>query len=192
MCKRHLNPGGVVTQWVPLYESDDDTVKSEIATFFDVYPRGTIWGNMHQKEGYDVVLLGQAEGTHLDLDAFEERLKRRDHRKVLKSLADVGFEGALDLLATYAGQGGDLTPWLQGAQINRDRNLRLQYLAGLGMNKNINSQIYRDILWHRTVPQGLFTGTRKRQIWLRGLLVDKLPPDMPATPGLWPFDQGGS
>jgi spermidine synthase len=192
MCKRHLNPGGVVTQWVPLYESDDDTLKSEMATFFDVYPQGTIWGNLHQKEGYDVVLLGQAEGTHLDLDAFGERLKRRDHGKVLKSLADVGFEDELDLLGTYAGQGGDLTPWLRGAEINRDRNLRLQYLAGLGVNKNINSRIYREILAHRTVPQGLFTGTKKRQKWLRGLLVDNLPPDMPAPPDLWPFDQGGS
>ena len=32
--KAHLNPGGVVTQWVPLYESDAATVRSEIATFF--------------------------------------------------------------------------------------------------------------------------------------------------------------
>src|SRR5262249_35143762 len=43
MCKRRLNPGGVVTQWVPLYESDHATVKSEIATFFDAFPGGTIW-----------------------------------------------------------------------------------------------------------------------------------------------------
>src|SRR5262249_8614856 len=28
--KRHLNPGGLVTQWVPLYESTPDVVKSEI------------------------------------------------------------------------------------------------------------------------------------------------------------------
>ena len=28
--KAHLNPGGVVTQWVPLYQSSEDVVKSEI------------------------------------------------------------------------------------------------------------------------------------------------------------------
>jgi spermidine synthase len=37
MCKRHLKPGGVVTQWVPLYESDPETIKSELATFFEVF-----------------------------------------------------------------------------------------------------------------------------------------------------------
>ena len=45
LVKQHLNPGGVITQWVPLYESDAETVKSEIATFFDAFPNGTIWGN---------------------------------------------------------------------------------------------------------------------------------------------------
>jgi spermidine synthase len=191
MCKRHLNPGGVVTQWVPLYESDNDTVKSEIATFFDVFPEGTIWGNTIENEGYDVVLLGQREGTRLDLDAFVERLKRRDHARVLKSLDDVGFEGALDLLATYAGQGVDLTSWLEGAEINRDRNLRLQYLAGLGVNKNMESSIYSEILSHRTIPQGLFTGSRQRQNWLRWLLADKLRPGL-LPPDLWPVDRGGT
>ena len=59
MCKRHLNPGGLVTQWVPLYESDLETVKSEIATFFAVFPDGTIWSNDEEGRGYDLVLLGQ-------------------------------------------------------------------------------------------------------------------------------------
>jgi len=42
LVKQHLNPGGIVTQWVPLYESDDATVKSEVATFFDVFPNGSV------------------------------------------------------------------------------------------------------------------------------------------------------
>ena len=46
LCKRHLNPDGLVTQWVPLYESDDATVKSEIATFFDAFPNGTLGATM--------------------------------------------------------------------------------------------------------------------------------------------------
>ena len=45
LVKKRLNPGGVVTQWVPLYESTTAAVKSEIATFFKVFPGGTIWSN---------------------------------------------------------------------------------------------------------------------------------------------------
>jgi len=47
LVKQHLNPGGIVTQWVPLYETDMSTVKSELATFFDVFPNGTIWATTH-------------------------------------------------------------------------------------------------------------------------------------------------
>ena len=133
-CKRHLKPGGVITQWVPLYESDPDTVKSEIATFFDVFPNGTIWANDNNGQGYDVVLLGQVEPTKIDVDALQARLDRPDYAKVRASLQQVGFPSALSLLDTYLGRASDLKPWLAGAQINRDIDLRLQYLAGMGVN----------------------------------------------------------
>jgi spermidine synthase len=55
MARKHLNPGGIVAQWVPLYETDTDSVKSEIATFFDVFPGGTIWANEGENGGYDVM-----------------------------------------------------------------------------------------------------------------------------------------
>ena len=51
--KQHLNPGGYFTLYVPLYESDEETVKSEIATFFKVFPNGTIWANLNNGSGYD-------------------------------------------------------------------------------------------------------------------------------------------
>ncbi len=61
LVKQHLNPGGIVTQWVPLYETDVKTVKSEVATFFDAFPNGSIWGNDNNGTGYDTALLGQVE-----------------------------------------------------------------------------------------------------------------------------------
>jgi hypothetical protein len=41
-----------------------------------------------------------------------------------------------------AGTATDLKPWLEGAAINSDRNLRLQYLAGLGLNLYQANPIY--------------------------------------------------
>jgi spermidine synthase len=163
LCKQHLNPGGVVTQWVPLYESDFPTVRSELATFFEAFPQGTVWSNLKDGEGYDVVLLGQVEGTTIDIDAFEQRLESRDYSRVAASLKEVKFDSAMDVLATYAGWGPDLREWLKGSEINRDRNLRLQYLAGMGVNQNLSSAIYREMTWHRTFPDALFTGSPGRK-----------------------------
>lgn len=167
LCKQRLNPGGVVTQWVPLYESNEDVVKSEIATFFTAFPGGTIWSNDAEGEGYDVVLLGQTEPSKIDIEALEQRLQRDDHRRVAESLKEVEFESAMDLLATYAGQGPDLTGWLKDAQINTDRNLRLQYLAGLGLNAYEGEAIYDKMLTYRQFPENLFLGPPIQKIKLR-------------------------
>jgi spermidine synthase len=158
-CKRHLNPGGVITQWVPLYESDPETVKSEIATFFDVFPNGTIWANDNNGQGYDVVLLGQAEPTKIDIDALQARLDQPNYATVRQSLAAVGFSNAMSLLDTYLGRASDLRPWLAGAQINRDIDLRLQYLAGMGVNNTSASSIASEIARVRQFPRDIFTGS---------------------------------
>ena len=157
MVRRHLNPGGLVTQWVPLYESSPEVVKSEIATFFEVFPNGTIWGNLNQGAGYDVVLLGQRDDGPLDVTHAAERLQSAPRAEVRASLSDVGYESILDVLGTYAGHASDLADWLDGAEINRDRNLRLQYLAGLENNQYQADAIYRQILAHRRAPDSHFT-----------------------------------
>jgi spermidine synthase len=155
--KAHLNPGGVMTLFVQLYESNSDAVKSEIATFLDAFPNGIVWGNTNEGKGYDLVLLGQAEPTKIDVDAIEAKLQRPEYAKVKNSLAQIGMHSAVDLFSTYAGRKPDLEPWLRDATINRDRNLRLQYLAGLGLNLYQADVIYADMLKYVTkTPDDLF------------------------------------
>ena len=59
MCKAHLNPGGVMSLWIPFYESNSETIKSVLATFFKVFPNGIVWSNDENGSGYDAVLFGQ-------------------------------------------------------------------------------------------------------------------------------------
>ena len=158
--KAHLNPGGVVTQWVPLYESTPDVVRSELATFFSVFPNGTVWRNDNTDgSGYDVVLMARLDDKPIDVDALQTRITQPEYAPVKLSLAEVGYESAFDLLRTYSGRSRELEPWLEGAEINRDRNLRLQYLAGLGYNEFLGTEIRNTILTYRTFPIDLFAGS---------------------------------
>lgn len=157
--KRHLNPGGMFSLYVPLYESDENTVKSELATFFDAFPYGTVWSNTREGQGYDMVFMGQAEPLHINLDEAQARLMRPDYSLVAESLRDIGVDSAFDLFATYSGQKADLGRWTAGAAINRDSNLRLSYLAGWGINSALENTMYREIMNFRQPPVGLFTGS---------------------------------
>ena len=169
MCRDHLNPGGSVSLWIPFYESNLETTKSVIATFFQVFPHGIVWSNDRQGVGYDAILFGQVEPTVIDVGELQGRLDRPDHQLVKQSLREVGFgefrtglpvmpEG-IDLLATYAGQAPLLKEWMQGAQINTDRNLRLQYLAGMWLNSKMGEQIRSSILEHYRFPDQMFVGS---------------------------------
>jgi spermidine synthase len=48
---------------------------------------------------------------------------------------------------------------MRTAQINHDRNLRLQYLAGLGLNQNLGPDIFQQIISGRKFPNDIFTGS---------------------------------
>lgn len=164
--KEHLNPGGVVTQWVPLYESNMAAVKSEVATFLQVFPHGTVWANNVDGKGYDVVMLGGRDTLSIDINRIEQRLAQANYQPVVSSLVEVGFNSTLQLFATYATQASDLGPWTADAEINRDRNLRLQYLAGTGLNYYRGDEIFSSMIARRRFPATLFVAD---PAWMQGL-----------------------
>jgi spermidine synthase len=94
---------------------------------------------------------------------METRVDYRGDSALSQSLIEVGMNSPIDLFATYAGRKADLGPWLQGAAINRDSNLRMQYLAGLGLDRDDSGEIYADLLKYRRFPEDLFTSTEGRQ-----------------------------
>ena len=167
LAKSKLNPGGTVTLFVQLYESTPEAVKSEIGTFFEVFPNGVIWGNTHQGRGYDTVLMGTVEPPHFNIDEWEARLNSPQYAAVKESLREISIYSAIDLFANYAGRASDMKAYLADAQINRDRDLRLQYLAGLGLNLYQSGPIYADILRHKKYPEGLFSGSPETMQKLR-------------------------
>jgi spermidine synthase len=114
--------------------------------------------------------LGQAGQTRINLDELQHRLDRPDHSAIVKSLREVGLGSAIGLAATYAGQGPGLRRWLEHAQINRDRNLRLQYLAGLGLNARAAAFIYEEMLRYRDFPEEILVASPERQLALRKIL----------------------
>jgi len=170
LAANHLNEGGVITQGVPLYESNTEAVKSEMATFFEVFPDGTVWGNTYEGGGYDVVMAAKRGGLEIDVDSYVDRLLSSDHSYVAMDLSEVGFSRTMDLLGTYAASADDLRGWLADAEINRDRSLRLMYLAGLGLNDYTAAAIYSDVLQFRSFPEHIFSGTPGRMGLLREMI----------------------
>ncbi len=167
--QKHLNPGGMFSLYVPLYETDEPTIRSELETFFQAFPYATVWANTRDGLGYDMVFMGQVTPLQINVDEIQQRLERPDYAPVAESLREIGVPSSTELFATYAGQKTDLGVWTRGADINRDADLRLSYLAGWGINSALEDVLYREMLKYRRPPSDLFTGSAQR---LRDLYIE--------------------
>jgi spermidine synthase len=154
LCKQRLNPNGFITQWVPMYETNIEAVKSEIGTFLEVFPFGSIWSSDPSGKGYDLTLLGQVEDIRINVDLLNKNLA--GNRKVNKSLSEVNIKSVSDILNSFSGRRVDVAEWLQGYQPNLDRNLKLEYLAGRALDIQMEKDIYSSMIQNLTSQKEFF------------------------------------
>ncbi len=156
LVQARLRPGGVVTQWVPLYQTDAAAVKSQLATLFDAFPFATIWNSDPTNHGYDLVAMARALPMSFDMTRMQTQIE--DLPTVRGSLGECDLGSALALLSTYAGDASSLAGWLADAERNVDVSLRLQYFAGLALDRYQDHAIYAAMRAAFSVPDGMFTG----------------------------------
>ena len=88
-----------------------------------------------------------------------------------ESLNYVGFDSVNSLMATYAGNAPRMAEWIQGAPINTDKNMRLQYLAGMWFNSQVSQEILDEILEYYEFPEDIFSGSEEHVRSLRTKLM---------------------
>jgi spermidine synthase len=111
-------------------------------------------------------MIGQV--APLSVDAGDLTSQIQENPALETSLAEVKIDGVLRLLAAYVGEKRNLAQWLEDAQINRERNLRLQYLAGLSLDLREHQEIYRTIVQYRSYPDHIFTAPEWMERRLKG------------------------
>jgi spermidine synthase len=158
LCRKRLNPGGVITQWVPLYESNVPAVKCELATLLKVFPETLVFSGESEWSGYDLVVVGTTERVAPDVRRMMSRFQ--SDPRLQRSLTEVGLGDPHSLARTFVCYGRQLSDWLADAEINRDRNLRLQFLAGVTPDAHTEHSILQELTTNRTSPPtALRTGT---------------------------------
>jgi spermidine synthase len=152
--RSRLKPGGIATQWVPLYETSEEAIQIQMKTFMDAFPDGTVWNSAANGKGYDVVLLGRDGPLHLDLLEMQRRIDRTP--RIADSLRQVKIASAMDLLATYGASARDMAAWYAKTPLNRDFSLKLEYISGLALNAGGADEIYAHMVSGRTYPEETF------------------------------------
>ncbi|HEV8549166.1 MAG TPA: fused MFS/spermidine synthase, partial [Polyangiaceae bacterium] len=145
-----LKPGGLATQWVPLYETSELAIKIQMKTFMGAFPNGTVWNTNVSGKGYDVVLVGGEQPLKIDLDDMDRRITQ--NQLIYDSLAEVKIHNAVELVNDYGASGPDMQAWLEGVPVNRDFSLKLEYISGLALNAGEADPIYAHMVAGHTFP----------------------------------------
>ncbi|MFC1500540.1 fused MFS/spermidine synthase [Candidatus Zixiibacteriota bacterium] len=118
--KERLEPGGVVAQWIHVYEMSDETLNSVLITFSEIFPYVSLWG----MSTTDLLLVGSAQPIDWDFDAASKAFDIPGVRSDLQQLAVNDLFGLLAhqimspvRLAEFVVLGGRLNldefPWLE-------------------------------------------------------------------------------
>lgn len=115
----HLEPGGVASQWLPLYQLSTDDVRTVVATWLAVFPESSAW-----LTAYDLALVGWR-----DAEPGGAMAARDFPAAVAESLALAGVHSPAELWALRVADGEDLAAFAAGARPMHDDRPVLEFRA---------------------------------------------------------------
>jgi spermidine synthase len=169
LAAERLRPGGIICQWLPLYELTVADLKSVIRTFGENFRYMLLW-----MTHYDAELLGSNEPIVIDAEDLERRMSVPSIADDLKS---VEMGSAEDFLSYFVAGTAGLRAFSRDGVVNTDDNLYLEFSAPLSvgvsgaMSANMNALArYRgSILSHLAPARGDAERNSRDKAWARRL-----------------------
>jgi spermidine synthase len=125
ICKEKLREGGVLEQWVPLYQISDRDFATIVRTFMEVFPNATMWYC-----GIDALLIGRKGEAKIDVDRMAEHMS---DPVMMKDLVSMGVHSPGDVLGWFVAGPQQLREMADQAPINRVEYPVLEYTAPKGL-----------------------------------------------------------
>ncbi|MFP6638785.1 MAG: fused MFS/spermidine synthase [Myxococcota bacterium] len=91
--RQALNPGGIMSQYLPLYQVGLPEARIIVKTFASVFPYVTGWFAFN-----DLILIGSEKPLLIDLESLRRRMARPE---IAQDLREVGIDNEYDFLANY-------------------------------------------------------------------------------------------
>jgi spermidine synthase len=124
IARKRLRPGGVICQWMQLYELWPQDFLAVLRSFMEVFPSVQIW-----RVGFDAVLVAGPEDLPLPVGQIASRATGR----VRADLDRTGIQGPVELLSYFWIGGDELRRAVPPGPINTDDNMLIEFAAPLRM-----------------------------------------------------------
>ncbi len=112
LAKAHLKPGGIMSQWIPLYNLSVDDMRLLVSTFQSVFPHTSIW-----IANTDIFMIGSPEKTYVD---YVQLLRKLSMPNVKALLSDIDLEDPYEFLNTFLMNEDNVRAYTKGAAVMSD------------------------------------------------------------------------
>jgi spermidine synthase len=136
-----LEPGGVICQWLPIYELSVDDLKCVVRTFSENFRYTLLWLTRNDAE-----LVGSNEPIVIDEKELEKRISAPG---VIEDLKSVHMGSADDFLSYFVMGTDGMKAFGSGGVVNTDDNLHLEFSAPMSMDVPTQGRNARELYKHR-------------------------------------------
>lgn len=161
----HLLPGGVICQWLPIYEMTPKDLKSVVKTFREHFRHSMLW-----LTHYDAELVGSNTPIVIDEEELDRRIKEPG---IFSDLSRVMMGSATDFLSYFVAGTDGMKKFGEGGILNTDDNLYLEFSAPFSiatssvMEANVHAIIKdrESILPYLVPPKGRVAQQQQWERW---------------------------
>jgi spermidine synthase len=121
LAAQRLNPGGIICQWLPLYELTDENLKSVVRTIRENFAYTMIWVTH-----YDAEIIASNSPLLINEQELEQRISAW---QVLGDMRQIKMGSAEDFLSYFVMGTEGTRAYSRGGRINTDDNLYLEFSA---------------------------------------------------------------
>jgi spermidine synthase len=116
LCRSRLEPGGLISTWLPIYSLSEDSLRSIVASMREVFPATSLW-YLNSTVNEFVILIGRTDERPIDAVRMGEAFAVPS---IATSLREVGVSSPEALLDYFVAEGADLDALVGDVPLHHD------------------------------------------------------------------------
>lgn len=165
LASEHLLPGGVICQWLPIYELTPDDLKSVVRTFREHFRYTMFWLTQSDAE-----LVGSNSPILIDEAELDRRIAEPT---IFGDLSRVMMGSAADFLSYFVMGTEGMKNFSNGGILNTDNNLYLEFSApfSIATPSVMEANVYAIIKYRESIspylvtPKGMMAQAEQQRRW---------------------------
>ncbi|MBI5492816.1 MAG: fused MFS/spermidine synthase [Deltaproteobacteria bacterium] len=141
LAKAHLKEGGIISQWIPLYNLSISDVKTMVRTFQSVFPHTTVW-----IANTDIFMIGSPDAARIDFARLRQRIGLENIRALL---TPIDLEAPYEFLNTFLMNEDMVREYAGDAPVMSDDMPIVEFTGPRSLNVNTVSPNIAELLKYR-------------------------------------------